>query len=215
MRIVQRRAKELGLDVDHFRRNRTWTDSQLRIALTSSLDWGEVIDSLGLTYDGQVKSRLKGHALRLGVDVEHLEARQASRPEVELLTRNLVPSDLRRAAPAVAAAWFAVRGLAVALPSEPQPYDLLVVSDESILRVQVKSTTGRARNGTWQVGIAQRAAGHGARVPYDPDDIDTFVVITGDGALYLIPIEAVAGYTAIYLSAYEEYRVGDVSSLMN
>ena len=48
-----------------------------------------------------------------------------------------------------------------------------------------------------------------------PSDVDLFAILTGDGDLYLIPIEAVAGYTAIYLSAYADYRVGSVASLLN
>jgi hypothetical protein len=55
----------------------------------------------------------------------------------------------------------------------------------------------------------------GHRVPYDPSSIDLFAVINATGDLYLIPIEVVAGYTAIYLSAYDDSRVGDVSSLLN
>jgi hypothetical protein len=35
------------------------------------------------------------------------------------------PTMLRVAAPAMAMAWFALRGCAVALPVEPQEYDLL------------------------------------------------------------------------------------------
>lgn len=215
MRSVQKRARELGLNTDHFTRNRTWTDRQLREAVESSKSWSGVIAILELTYDGQVKGRLKGHAARLGLETEHLDASRPQRPLLEYLNGGSRPAELRTAAPTVTAAWFALRGLAVALPSEPQPYDLLVAGADEIYRVQVKSTTSRARNGHWQVGIAHRPNKAGPRVPYDPDSVDLFVVITGDGGLYVIPIEAVAGYTAIYLSAYEDYRVGDVSSLMN
>ena len=215
MRAVQRRAMALGLDTEHFRRNRTWTDSQLRLAVEGSITWRDVIESLGITYDGQVKRRLKGHATRLGLAVEHLDARRIPNALFEDLICTAKPSELRRAAPTLAAAWFTLRGLGVALPAEPQSYDLLVAGPEVIFRVQVKSTTSRARDGQWQVGIAQRPDKLGARVPYDPDNIDMFVVISGDGDLFLIPIEVVAGYTAINLSAYTDYKVGDVSSLLN
>jgi hypothetical protein len=107
-----------------------------------------------------------------------------------------------------------VRGLAVSLPVEPEPYDLLVDADGHICRIQVKSTTS-AREGGWQVEISQRPDKRGERVPYRPSDVDLFAILTGDGDLYLIPIEAVAGYTAIYLSAYADYRVGSVASLLN
>ena len=52
------------------------------------------------------------------------------------------------------------------------------------------------------------------KMPYDPSNLDFYAVIDGDGNLYFIPIAAVAGRTGIYLSAYEKYMVGDVSSLL-
>lgn len=215
MRIVQRRARELGLDTAHFRRNRTWTDTQLRLAIQKSLDWREVIESLDLVHDGQVKSRLKGHAIRLGLKVGHLEATATHKFDLDEMICDAMPGELRRAAPTIAAAWFTLRGLGVALPVEPQIYDLLVASPHEIYRVQVKSTTSRTRSGKWQVGISHRPDKLGVRIPYDPEDIDLFAVITGDGDFFLIPIGAVAGFTSIYLSAYEDYKVGDVSSLLN
>lgn len=106
----------------------------------------------------------------------------------------------------------------MALPSEPQEYDLLVTTPDGIQRVQVKSTTSVARNGSWQVGIGHRPyslENSGDRIPYDPDNLDLFVVINGDGDIYVIPITAVAGLVGIYLDAYSQYRAGSVSSLLN
>jgi hypothetical protein len=214
MRAIQQRAAQLGLDTTHFRRNRKWSDRQLRDAMSQSTSWREVADRIGLSPEGATELRLKGHAVRMGLDIGHLESKKP-RPSIEHLTRESQSVELRNAAPTVAAAWFALRGLPVAIPSEPQEYDLLVTAPDGIHRVQVKSTTSLASNGTWQVGIAQRPDKFGRRIPYDPSNIDVFVVINAEGDLYVIPIEAVAGYTAIYLSAYGDYKVGDVSSLLN
>lgn len=214
MRAVQRRASELELDTSHFRRNRKWTDYQLRDAVRQSGSWREVADRMLLSSGGETALRLKGNAVRLGLDTEHLEPNLPP-PSPKHLIRDSQPTELRNAAPTVAAAWFALRGLPVAIPSEPQEYDLLVTAADGIYRVQVKSTTSRAPNGSWQVGIAQRPDKFGRRIPYNPSNVDCFVVINADGDLYLIPIQAVAGYTSIYLSAYGEYKVGDISSLLN
>jgi hypothetical protein len=214
LRAVQRRATHLGLDTSHLRRNRKWSDLQLRDAVSRSTSWREVADLIGLSPNGGTAVRLKGHAVRLGLAIAHLEEKTPL-PSLEQLTLESQSAELRNAAPTVAAAWFALRGLPVAFPSEPQEYDLLVTAPDGIYRVQVKSTTSFAPNGNWQVGIAQRPDKHGWRIPYDPSNIDVFVVINGDGDLYLIPIEAVAGYTAIYLGAYGDYKVGDVSSLLS
>jgi hypothetical protein len=218
LRAVQRRASELDLKIDHFRRNRTWTDGQLGHAIESSASWGEVIKCLKLTYDGQAKGRLKGHALRLGLDVGHLESDRPHRPSLEHLIGDPHPSELRYAAHTLAAAWFSLRGFPVAFPTDPCPYDLLLTTPAGFQRAQVKSTTFQIQDGKWQVGIGHRPYAldkSASKDPYDPDEVDLFVIVTGDGGLYVIPIEAVAGYTAIYLSSYEEYRVGDVSSMMN
>jgi hypothetical protein len=116
------------------------------------------------------------------------------------------------------ASWFSIRGFAVATPTEPQIYDLLVTAHDGIKRVQVKTTTFTVRNGRWAVGIGHRPYSldkTAAKEPYDPVSLDFFAVINGIGELYLIPIEAVAGRTGIYLNTYSQYKVGDVSSLLN
>jgi hypothetical protein len=105
----------------------------------------------------------------------------------------------------------------VAIPTEPQTYDLLVTAHDGLKRVQVKSTACKTKQGRWQVGIGHRPYSldnTATKAPYDPDSLGLFVIINGDGTLFLIPIEAVAGLTSIYLSAYREYEVGDVSGLL-
>jgi PD-(D/E)XK endonuclease len=218
MRTVQRRSIHLGLETSHFRRNRKWSDHQLKDAVKTSTTWDEVIERVGLSKEGGTALRLKGHAVRLGLDVSHLKPLPEQRPSIEHLTSEANAAELRNAAPALATAWFSLRGLPVAVPSEPQAYDLLVTTPAGFQRVQVKTTTFAVGNGTWQVSIGHRPYildKTASKEPYDPETIDCFFIINGAGDLYLIPIEAVAGYTAIYLSAYSDYKVGDVSSLLN
>jgi hypothetical protein len=50
MRTVQRRVAELGIDTDHFKRNRKWSDHQLRAAVAIARSWREVAETLGLTW---------------------------------------------------------------------------------------------------------------------------------------------------------------------
>lgn len=124
---------------------------------------------------------------------------------------------LRVAATSIASAWFALRGFPTAVPLEPQEYDLLVTLPEGISRIQVKSSTCQVANGRWQVRIGRRpytldnAAG---RTPYDPDSLDYFFVVVGDGRLFLIPSAVLAGRMSMYADSYSMYRVGDVSSLL-
>jgi hypothetical protein len=215
---VRRRADSLNLDFSHFTGSRTWADEDLAEAVETSRSWPEVAERLGLAKDRRTGLRLKGDTLRLDIDIAHLEKSSTFPPLSTLLHRRPDLSALRHAAPLIAAAWFSLRGLPVALPSEPQRYDLLVATPGRVERVQVKSTSSSTSTGKWNVGIGHRPyrlEKDWGKAPYDPDDIDLFAIINGLGELYLIPIRAVAGLTTICLSAYEQYKVGDVSSLLN
>ena len=72
IRALKRRAGELELDTSHFTGQRTWSDRQLRDAIAASSTWSDVIRVLGLSDRGDIRIRLKGKALRLGVDASHL-----------------------------------------------------------------------------------------------------------------------------------------------
>lgn len=101
------------------------------------------------------------------------------------------------------AAWFALCGYEVSWPLEPARYDLLVKHDAGIERVQVKTTTVRAGT-SWTAWLSTTGKG---RTTYDIDEIDSFFIIDGNLAYYLIPARAVGGLHAIQLSAYSDYQV--------
>lgn len=105
----------------------------------------------------------------------------------------------------------------VAIPAEPRVYDLLVTFADGIKRVQVKSSVCRTRTGTWQVIVGRRPYSldkTASVAPYDPDSLDLFFVVDGDGAIYLLPSCVVAGRTRISIRGYAQYLVGDASSLL-
>jgi hypothetical protein len=105
----------------------------------------------------------------------------------------------------------------VALPIEPQTSDLLVTTSKGIQRVQVKSSSAPSGKGYWQVGIGRRPYvldKTASRMPYDPEDIDLFFIVLGDGSIYIIPSSVLAGRVGISPKNYAEYRVGDASSLL-
>jgi hypothetical protein len=159
---------------------------------------------------------MKGHAARLGLDVSHLrQITSQPQPVASLASAEL--SMLRVAAPSIAMAWFALRGCPVALPIEPQEYDLMVTMPKGVQRVQVKTTTNRAADGKWQVGVGRRPYSldkTAGKAPYDPDSLDLFFIVDGDGGIYLIPSRVLAGRVGIILDAYAPYKVGDASSLL-
>jgi hypothetical protein len=204
-RSVKRNAIRLELDYRHFTGQRRWSDRQLADAVARNDSWTDVQYALGLS-DGGSTTALRAHALRLGLDTGHLSRSSfAGKPKN---STKLDRANLRRAGSMLAAAWFELSGAQVAWPLEPCRYDLLVSRDRATRRVQIKTTTSRAA-GQWTASLCSTSTRD--RI-YDPDDIDDFFIIDGDLAMYLIPIEAVAGFSAIQLSAYTTFQVTPLTS---
>jgi hypothetical protein len=215
IRVVRRHAARLGLDSSHFRGKRRWSEAQLKRAVTHSQSWDEVLDALGLSANsGNIRPHLKGHAIRLGLDLSHLSS--GVRAEPESCTIVPVLEHLREAGPAIAAAWFMLGGCSALFPVEPTTYDLVASMPDGLRRVQVKTTTSTGKNG-WQVSVGRRP--YSIRkdtplVPYDPDVIDYFFIIDGDMNMYLIPSRVIAGRVSILLRTYQAYIVGNASGLL-
>lgn len=216
VRRIKRDAGRLQLDVSHFKGTRTWDDLQLTRAVGEGKSWDDVYTALGLrTARKETRVRVAAHAMRLGLDLTHLDAkptRAADGPAWDV-----DPMRLRDCATSLAAAWFTVRGFVVSLPDQQATYDLLVdCPPDGIRRVQVKSSIHRpeeARSVT--VGHRPYAAGNLAPLmPYDPKVIDFFFIVDGDYNMYLIPSRVIAGRVGILLRTYKEYIVGNAGELL-
>jgi hypothetical protein len=215
IRVMRRHANRLALDSSHFTGQRRWSDAQLRRAVTNAYSWRELVSDLGLAPgSGDERTRIKAHAIRLGLDLSRLEgprAQAVAEPEFEPDIKHL-----RDAGTMIAAVWFMLCGCNSSVPLEPAVYDLLVSTPAGIKSVQVKTTTHKGRDG-WQVQVGRRPYSVGNRgrlVPYDPDVVDFFFILDGDLAMYLIPSRVLAGRVGIVLRSYSHYIVGEVGSLM-
>jgi hypothetical protein len=221
IRIVRRRATELNLDSSHFRGKRRWSDAQLRQAVAESQSWQEVLSRLGLSTGNGTTPHVKSHAVRLDLDISHLDrlshdGRLPSEPPAQASELKAELKFLRVAAGTLAAAWFMLRGCAVSFPAEPTVYDLLADAPQGLMRVQVKTTTSTHKNG-WQVGVGHHPDTHskkGQLLAYSPDEIDLFFIIDGDMTMYLIPSRAIAGRVGILLRTYQKYIVGNAHGLL-
>jgi hypothetical protein len=215
IRIMKRHVIRLGLDTSHFRGKRRWSDAQLRRAVIDAQSWDELLKALGLVPgSGDGRIRIKAHAMRLGLDLAHLDGPATSSVGPAELKPEL--RYLRDAAASIAASWFSLCGFNVAIPVEPTFYDLLVRVPEGIKRVQVKTTTCFSKDG-WTVPVSRRPYSIGnreRRVPYDPELIDWFFIMDGDLNMYLIPSRVIAGRIAILLHTYIKYIVGNAAGLM-
>lgn len=215
LRVVKRHVTELELDTSHFTGQRTWSDASLKRAAAHAHSWNELLDAIGVwSGSGEARVRVKAHALRLGLDLNHLSNEPQGSPSRVGGEPDL--RNLREAATSLAATWFSLRGFNPAIPVEPAIYDLLVATPDGIKRVQVKTTTYYSKNG-WQVVVGRRPYSAGNReglVPYDPELIDWFFIVDGDLAMYLIPSSVIAGRVGILLRTYTSYIVGDAAGLM-
>ncbi len=215
IRIIRRHVVDLGLDTSHFKRKRTWSQAQLRRAVIDAQSWDELLTTLGLApSSGNGRTRVKAQAMRLGLDLTHLENPMANLPGRSAAKPDL--SHLRDAATSIAASWFSLCGFSVALPVEPTIFDLLVSTPDEIKRVQVKTTTYYSKDG-WMVVVGRRPYSVGNReplVPYDPELIDWFFIVDGDLSIYLVPSRVIAGCVRILLRTYTKYIVGSAAGLM-
>jgi hypothetical protein len=214
VRIVKRHVARLGLDTSHFTGQRRWSDAQLRRAAAVAYSWPELMLDLGLVPNStDERTRIKAHAVRLGIDLSRLNAPRAdptSRPAFKPDVKHL-----REAGTALAAMWFLLCGYNASIPMEPTIYDLLVSMPDGIRRVQVKTTTHYNKGWVVQVGRRPYSVGNRGRlVPYDPDLVDLFFILDGDLTMYVIPSRVIAGRVGIILSNYSKFIVGSAGFLM-
>jgi len=215
IRIVRRHCIRLGLDTSHFRGKRRWSDAQLRHALFEARSWADVLASLGLEDNGgSMRTHVKSHAIRLGLNFSHLEPDVPAVDAPGALNPDL--KHLREAGASLAAAWFTLCGNSVLFPIEPALFDLVVSMQGRLIRVQVKTTTHYSKNG-WLITVGRRPYSirkDAPLVPYDPDAIDYFFIVDGDLNVYLIPSRVIAGRVAILLRTYAKYIVGNARGLL-
>lgn len=192
---------------DHLAQQAPATD-HMRDVLSTARSWPEALTRLGYAENsGSARAAIRRHALRLGLDTRPL----ATRPVAAARPMSLAPqlSHLRTAGAQMAAAAFLLAGYRVLWPLEPAPYDLVVEKDQ-LLRVQVKTTT-RREAGSWTCSITRSeyadVAGGKRRVCYQPGDFELFAIFDGDGELYVIPFDEVAGMTYLSLPRYVAYRI--------
>lgn len=215
IRIVRRHVARLGLDTSHFTGQRAWSDTSLIQAAPEARSWSGLLAAIGVTSTSRAyQTRVKAHAVRLGLDLSHLG--DSAQPASNLPSPRPALRNLRDAATTLAASWFSLCGFATAIPVEPTIYDLLVSMQDGIKRVQVKTTTYNSKGG-WQVAVGRRPYSAGNReglVPYDPESIDSFFIVDGDLNMYLIPSQVIAGRVQILLRPYARYIVGSAAGFM-
>jgi hypothetical protein len=212
-RLLRNRCIALGIEIGHFRGQRSWSDKQLIAAVPVSSDWSELLVALGYPADsGSARNTIRGHCARIGISHSHLD--QSAAEDLPLIQRSPMTNHLRSAGPMLVAAFLTLEGYRISWPLEPAPYDLLVTrASETPSRVQVKTSVHREA-GTWVCSLTRHVYSpknrwHERQV-YDLAEIDSFGVVDGELGIYLIPAAVVGGLSAIHLRCYSRYRLGSL-----
>lgn len=184
-------------------------DERLREVLATARSWPEAMTRLGYAeHSGTARAAIRRHALRLGIDVRPLAVRPV--PAARPLSLAPAARHLRYAGAYLVAAAFVLAGHRILWPQEGAPYDVGVEMHGRLVRVQVKTTTRRVA-GTWACSITRHeyadVAGGKRSVCYQAGEFELFAILDGDGDLYVIPFEDVAGITTLSLRNYAAYRV--------
>jgi hypothetical protein len=98
--------------------------------------------------------------------------------------------------------WFGAHGWSVSLPLiDSQAYDLVVDDGVTLSRVQVKTTTRRARNGTFVVQLCTRGGNRSFHTTkhFDPATCELLYVLTDAQERYLIPTGEVHARSSLTL----------------
>jgi hypothetical protein len=191
----------------HVPNRRTYTDDQLRAAVTSSTTWSSVMIALGKK-SGSGTQAVKAVAGKLGLSTSHFAYARNFKPVegVEVPFSRAVKGG-GQSGLNIAARWFLDRGYLVSVPLEQAPYDLVTESDDGLKRVQVKTTRQLQSNGRYAVSVARsvydrtirpNANGARKRVPYCGEEVDFLFIIT-PASSYLIPIAILCDRTSIVL----------------
>ncbi len=127
-------------------------------------------------------------------------AKAARRPSDTLWRANPREQGLLGLTDAIA--FFGARGYSISLPLiDSQPYDLVVDAGERLHRVQVKTTTRRARNGNFVVQVCTRGGNRSFHTTkhFAPTSCDLLYVLTDEGDRYLIPSNEVRARSSLTL----------------
>lgn len=117
----------------------------------------------------------------------------------------------------IAIAYLSRIGVEVAIPlTDTQRYDLIVVHDDGMARVQVKTTTQRdVRYGHYRVSLQSIGRNNTGTVrrKFDQNDYEWLFVVCGDACCYMIPSGAITAKTVVCLtSRYDPYMLIDDQS---
>lgn len=110
----------------------------------------------------------------------------------------------------IAVAYYSSNGYTVSIPlNDTQDYDLIVEKDNILKRVQVKSTSCRAKSGNYQVALKSCGGTKGNTYKRVIDTcVEELFIFTGNGEMYIIPISILKNRSTLSIcNKYNRYKV--------
>ena len=110
----------------------------------------------------------------------------------------------------IAIAYYASNGYIVSIPlNDTQDYDLIVDNDNSLKKIQVKSTSCKTKYGNYQVALKSCGGTKGKTYKTVIETcIDELFILTADLQIYILPLKEVYNKSTLNIcKQYEKYRV--------
>ena len=110
----------------------------------------------------------------------------------------------------MAIAYFSTNGYVVSIPlNDTQDYDLIIEKDNKIKTVQVKATSCKTKNGSYQVALKSCGGTKGKTYKTFIDtDVDCLFVVTDTKRLYYIPKDYIKNKSTLNIcDRYEKFKV--------
>ena len=110
----------------------------------------------------------------------------------------------------IAIAYYSSNGYTVSIPlNDTQDYDLIVDKNNTIKRIQVKSSGCKTKYGNYQIALKSCGGTKGSTYKTVIEtNIDELFVLTENLRMYILPIEEIHNKSTLNIcDKYEKYRV--------
>lgn len=113
----------------------------------------------------------------------------------------------------IAIGYYASNGYTVSIPlNDTQDYDLIIDKDNTLKKVQVKSTSCKTRYGNYQVALKSCGGTKGKTYKTVIEtDIDELFILTEDLNIYIFPVSELENKSTLNIcKKYRKYRVDNI-----
>lgn len=109
-----------------------------------------------------------------------------------------------------AIAWFVANEYVVSIPlTDSQDYDLIVEKDNTLYRVQVKTTSYKSDSGSYSASLTVKGgnrSGKNTIKDFDKSKVEIVFVLADNGQMWVVPTQEMIGNNSIALGrSYDKF----------